>query len=125
MVKLLADYHGMSGNETDHRVRNHIGNRQYAIVNPSWRHPTISRWLRVFDKVYLSTRFHGNGRARAGNWSRIRHQSGRTDPASLPVPGLPRNFYDPGFLTRLSPEGLKDLNIQPPVDLHLSDRVMA
>jgi hypothetical protein len=124
-VERLAEFHGMSGDETDHRTAQNAGNRQYAIVAPYWRAPDLSKWLYVYDKVYLSTRFHGNGRARPGNWSRIRHTSGRVDRDSLPISGLPRNFYSMQFLAGLDAIQLAELDVKPPINLGFSDHINA
>lgn len=114
----------MSGDESDHRSRESArGDRKYATVRPAWRSERISKWLRTFDQVYISTRFQSSGRATRGNWPRIRLVSAKVDEHARPVPSLPENFYTEAFLDSLDEEDLEALQVQPAIDLRFTRRV--
>lgn len=113
----------MSGDESDHRTEGHEGNRQYAIVRPAWRNEHVCKWVHTMDKVYIASRFQGDGRATRGNWPRIRHISGRIDRNARAVPGLPHNFYAPEFLASLDYDEQQELDIQPAFDMQFTERV--
>lgn len=108
----------MSGDESDcpgeRRTREH---RRFFVVSPAWRSPEVVSWLRVIDGAYLDSRFSGDGRASRGNWVRSRVRSSRVDHSRPPVVGLPKNFYDEEWLSRLSQEEREALEVQEEISL--------
>lgn len=107
---------GFSEDESDHRAStSRLGDRQYLRVRPAWRAIELGEWLVIIDRAYLSTRFKDPKRASRGNWVRTRLNSNKVDETCRAVPGLPRNWYDPGWLLKLSPRQILDLDIQPSI----------
>ena len=108
----------MSGDESDHpeerQTREH---RRFLVVNPAWRSSEVVPWLQVIDDAYLDSRFSENGRASRGNWVRNRVRSSRVDHSRPPVIGLPKNFYDEDWLSRLSKKEQEALEMEEEVSL--------
>lgn len=117
----------MSGDESDHHnpTSRRGDNRQYFRVRPAWRNPGISAWLDIFDKVYISLRYDGaEERASRGNWIRLRTSTNKEDSTSMPITGLPMNFYAPNFVRKLKPKQQAALNMKAPIDLdHTQDMI--
>ncbi|GBE90232.1 hypothetical protein SCP_1900810 [Sparassis crispa] len=107
----------MSGDESDHRS----GKLRYVVTKLPWRSAEAERWLCTFDLLHLKTRFHDNGKPKRGAFPhhRIRGSS-RIERNDDPVSGLPRNFYDATWLSDQSEDHIRALDIQPSVDLTLS-----
>jgi hypothetical protein len=107
---------GMSGDESDHA--NARGDKRYIIFQDEWRNPDLVQWIRVLDKVYISTKWNRVGRASKGNWVRARiPTTQRTTRQGIPVAGLPRNFYNPTWLKKLDTFELEDLHVKPAIEL--------
>lgn len=111
-------YEAMSGDESAHEG----GRVRYAITSLRWRNPSeeVVRWFRMLDALHLSTRFNINDRPRPGKFPHLRVNSRRVERSDAPVPGLPRNFYDPTWLASLDPFEEQNLDIQNPIDLTFS-----
>lgn len=122
-VDILAENDGMSGDENDRRLGPFSSSpKEYSIIRPVWRSKEVTNWLRVMDLVHLDRRFAADGRATRGNWVRCRVPSDEVDLTATPVPGLPGNFYDAGWLNSLTDKGRSRLMMQPNVDLtHTED----
>ncbi len=88
-----------SDDESDHED----GERRFRIVVPSWRSADLTKWLRVYDSIYSSTKFNYAGRPSRDNWTRIRvpPHLGAPESQKKPPAGLPRNFFKPGYLDSL------------------------
>ena len=129
-VHTLADSGGMSGDESDRNadktdnLNTKRRDKKYSVVRPIWRSQEVTRWLHVMDLVYVSHRFAADGRATKGNWVRDRVRSTRVDRDSKPIPGLPHNFYDLGWLRSLTPKERKALAVREAIDLSHSDEVV-
>lgn len=111
----------MSEDESEHE-----GERRYRIVEPNWRNADLTRWLRMFDNIYSSTKFNDDNRPSRGNWTRIRipPHPGAPKASRKPPPGLPRNFYAPGYLDSLLKYELEALDVQDEVyPLHHTEEV--
>jgi hypothetical protein len=106
----------MSADEAEHDD----GQFRYVIVNPPWRSTLITPFLRLFDKIHLSTRFTSLGRPKRGAFPHRRIPSKRIDHSSKPVPGLPRNFYDKTWLASLDESEIANMDIQPDCDVTIS-----
>ena len=117
LESLTADT--MSGDETDHCH----GQTRYAILRVLWRAPAATVWLKTLDLIHLSSRFDSSGRAKRGAFPHKRVPSSRVEHNAEPVPGLPRNFYDPIWLQSLSEHGRRKLQIQHSVDLTMTEDV--
>ncbi|KAI0060479.1 hypothetical protein BV25DRAFT_1839740 [Artomyces pyxidatus] len=113
---------GMSDDESDHEGGRRGGVRRYAIVNYDWRAPEISIWLRMLDLLQLEGKFREDGSATGGNWPRFRFPSSRSTPGTA-IAGLPRNFYNPVWLAKLSADVIAELKMKPVVDLRFSDEL--
>lgn len=112
----------MSGDETDY---DHQTPEQAVITRLPWRNPAVDNWLRLFDKLHLLSRFHGDGRPTPGQFPHHRVPSCRPERhISHAAAGLPRNFYCENFLARLNPSELRKLRIKEPVDLSLSKELL-
>lgn len=98
-------------------------------MRPGWHAPLVSDFLCVMDNVWVSHRFQNTnprkGRATPGNWPCLqipaRH---RMDSAKDPVPGLPCNFYDKRWLSGISEESRRGLNMKPAVDLTHTPKIL-
>jgi hypothetical protein len=105
---------GMSGDESEH----YAGAKHYIVYQDEWRSREVIDWIRPFDQIYLATKFNHLKRARRGNWPRTREVSTlQVTRAGTPVVGLPRNFYDEGWLSKLDEFEVDELQIKPEVDL--------
>jgi hypothetical protein len=99
------------------------GEFRYVIVNPPWCATNIAEFMKVFDKIHLSSRFTSMDRPKRGAFPHRRFPSRRVDRSSEPVPSLPVNFYEPIWLNSLSEFKLCELDVQPPVDLSFTPSV--
>ena len=82
--------------------------------------------MEVADLLHLSSRFNPDGTPTRGVWPIPRFPSGSTTrmgPVSKVPTGLPVNCYDSAWLNSLHPEERLALDIRPPVDLTISDRL--
>lgn len=96
----------------------------YVVTKLPWRSLEFEHWLRVFDLIWLSTRFHPDGQVMRGGIPRHRVRgSRREEPRCAAVPGLPRNCYSERYLRSLVPYERDSLQIQPPVDLSHTEAV--
>ena len=100
----------MSDDQKDHQD----GERRYKISDLFWRDPRLTKFLRILDGLYRSTKFDDGDRAAPGNWPRVRIPPHPEDPKSTKKPptGLPRNFLNPEYLAQLQPYELRDLDVQ-------------
>ncbi|KAG2132333.1 hypothetical protein DEU56DRAFT_739579 [Suillus clintonianus] len=113
---------GMSGDESDTRD----GLKRYVIFLDEWRNPEVATWIRVFDRVFMTTKFNQVNRPKRGNWPRIRVPTTQRNAirSGNPVPGLPRNFYNEEWLSTLDVDELEALNVQQPISLVHSQEVL-
>ncbi|KIK31780.1 hypothetical protein CY34DRAFT_102778 [Suillus luteus UH-Slu-Lm8-n1] len=113
---------GMSGDESDTRD----GIKRYVIFLDKWRNPAVAPWIRVFDRIFMTTKFNEVNRPKRGNWPRIRVPTTQRNVQreGKPIPGLPRNFYDEAWLSTLDQDDLETLNIQEPIRLVHSQEVL-
>ena len=109
----------MSADEGDHVN----GEFRYVITNPPWRASKVAEFMKVFDKIHLSSRFTSMDRPKRGAFPHRRFPSRRVDHSSKPVPALPVNFYEPTWLNSLSEFELRELDAQPLVDLSFTPSV--
>lgn len=112
----------MSEDESDRETKR--TNKEYSVLRPVWRSNEVSDWLHVMDLVYVSSRFAADGRPTRGKWIRDRVRSTGINQHSKPVPGLPRNFYDRGWLESLTPEERKALRMDGAIDLNHSEHIV-
>ncbi len=113
---------GTSDDEDDHGE----GERRYRISTIDWRNPQVIPFLRVFDKLYVATRFTAAAKATRGNWVRTRYPVDKSRVVKKEPPsGLPRVFYKPSYLSTLYPDELSALQIdERPFKLRHTDAVM-
>jgi hypothetical protein len=109
----------MSGDETDHGH----GQTRYAILKVQWRSPGVKTFMKILDLIHLSSRFDSSGRAKRGAFPHRRVPSGRIEHDAAPVPGLPRNVYDPIWLKSRTKHERHALQIKPDVDLTMTEEV--
>ncbi|KAK7678502.1 hypothetical protein QCA50_018563 [Cerrena zonata] len=113
----------ISGDETDTgKTGKTLTPPRYRIVKLPWRSPELTNVMRILDLIHLQSRFSSVGRATAGNWPRYRVESS-LEVDSRAIRGLPRNCYDPTWLREQDENMLEDLDIQPPVDLSIPERI--
>lgn len=87
---------GMSSDETS----DGDGPRRYRILNPRWRSPLVTAWLRYFDALYNRARrdrVFGNDR---GAFPRDRKSAKKESRSRKFVVGLPRNAYEQNWLDK-------------------------
>lgn len=104
---------GHSEDETDREHRTVDNRARYLIKRLEWRSDELTQYVRALDVVHLSTRWSRSGRPRRGQFPRIRVATrNKVDRDARPVPGLPRNFYDPSWLAAQSEEDRLVLRVQ-------------
>lgn len=112
----------MSGDELDttHNERS----PRYVVTKLRWRSSEFEYFLRIFDWMWLHSRYHADGRVKKGGIPRQRRRgSNRKESMDDPVPGLPRNCYDAAYLDGLRAAEYDALNIEPSVDLSHTEAV--
>ncbi len=104
MIQALG-VNGMSSDESDHEN----DHQQYRIIVKRWRHPEVTPWLRVFDKLYHRYRLSGGDmQTLQGGFPHLRVESNISSD-SHPVSRLPRNAYSSQWLSSLNRLALQDL----------------
>ncbi|KAI1783900.1 hypothetical protein LXA43DRAFT_902667, partial [Ganoderma leucocontextum] len=97
----------------------------YAVTTLPWRSREVIQWCGPFDVVSLLNHYKSDGKAKRGNLPRQRRRGGtRVDRKSVPVKGLPLNFYDAAWLDTLHDDARKALDIQPSMELKHTDAVV-
>ena len=95
----------MSSDKSDYEKARHdhcLGtcNPRYLVLTPKWRAQCLSDWLHVFDLLYMAD-CRSDGPS-WGNFLHLRiHDAANpcfSDRPARPVPGLPKNTYDPTWL---------------------------
>jgi hypothetical protein len=116
-------YEAMSGDEECTKAKDDT--IRFEITNLRWRNPApeIRAWFKTLDALHMSTRFAANDRPLAGRFPHRRIPSKRMEPVDIPVPKLPRNFYDPNWLETLDEIERDILQIQPAIDLAFSPQI--
>lgn len=116
---------GHSEDESDRDHKSPEGRPRYLILQLEWRSEELTRYLRALDVVHLSTRWTRSGRAKRGQFPRIRVVvKNKVDRDAQPIQGLPRNFYNPSWLAAQSEETKTVLQIQEKeVDLSIPESI--
>ncbi|EJD35869.1 hypothetical protein AURDEDRAFT_130399 [Auricularia subglabra TFB-10046 SS5] len=106
----------ISEDETD-AERSRPGMKVFRRVEKGWVNPVLTRILHDLVDVHLH-RLNIFGEFGAGTQfrQRINHPPKRVEWTGVVV-GLPRNFYNPTWLQKLSREEFDELNCQPAVNL--------
>jgi hypothetical protein len=109
-------FEGMSGDESD----DDMDGRPLPLVALShpWRSLVVAGWLCSLDDLFVYDKVTANEES---NLPKVRHRSANQLRGSVPVPGLPRNFYSLAWLNNLS--SIIDLQLQPSVSLSHSDAI--
>ena len=123
-IDMLDQGGGMSEDEPDWRSASGKVPASYFVARPAWRSAEVTSWLQVIDNVYLAFRFTTDGRVTPGNWVRNRVRSGRVNQASVPITGLPVNFYDKEWLKSLPPKKKRGLRATEAVDLSHTEEMI-
>lgn len=113
----------MSGDETEHNSDGEV--THHVITRLPWRHSAIDNWLRTFDQLHMSTRFNSSDLPMRGQFPHVRATSSRPERyIAGVVKGLPRNFYDPTYLSSLTERERKNLCMQDELDLSFSPEIL-
>lgn len=115
---------GTSEDESEHED----GERRFRIVDQEWRSAELTKWLRIFDGIYVSTKFNDANRPSRGNWTRIRLPPlpGASKSSRKPPKSLPRNFFRPGYLESLLDHETENLDVRDEeYSLRHTDEVIA
>jgi hypothetical protein len=95
---------GMSSDECE--VEN--GQRVYVVKKMDWRRLGLTEKVCAIDRDRNITNTYGN--VRAGNPPRVRkRRHGTTETSRAAPPGLPVNFYDAEWLSKLTGRQRKEL----------------
>lgn len=90
---------GMSSDEGDSpENEGAVDDVEYRILEPLWRAPQVTPWLRMFDSIYRLFRRKGQADVGPGAFPRRRKSTGVKSKSLKFVPGLPINMYDQGWL---------------------------
>jgi hypothetical protein len=108
----------MSSDESDHENRT----PHYHVLLKQWRSPILVPWLHHFDKLHLESRFAFIAQGRRGCPPHGRVRSIKTDPVTHVVHSLPKNAYNPSWLTSLSENELELLQPQDEYDFLHNNR---
>ena len=96
----------MSSDKSDHKeaTRNHMlrtHSPRYLVCLPCWRARSLSDWLYIFDSTYISD--HWVNGASQGDFPRLWAHDPQdpclTNRPSKAIPGLPKNTYNPTWLS--------------------------
>jgi hypothetical protein len=87
---------GMSSDESD--VDPDSNRTTYTVVKPSWRHPDLHNWLKVFDQLHHRKHINSWSMDKRGAFTHIRAGSQKVREAVHAPSGLPINAYDPKWL---------------------------
>jgi hypothetical protein len=100
LVPLLSALgtNGISSDESDHEAGQ--GEATYFVKNKNWRSFEVTTWLRVFDAWHLRGRYGGEYQASPGAWPHFRTPSTETSSERPAVAHLPKNFYNPFWLSQ-------------------------
>ncbi|KAH9030593.1 hypothetical protein EDB83DRAFT_2173849, partial [Lactarius deliciosus] len=85
----------------------HTSQTTYTVVKPSWRHPDIHHWLKVFDDLHHRNHINAFVLNKRGMFTHIRTSSQKVGQAQYAPPGLPVNAYDPNWLQSKTALSLK------------------
>jgi len=87
---------GMSSDESSFDP--HTSQPTYTVVKPSWRHPDLHDWLKVFDQLHHQNHVNSWSLDRHGAFTHIRAGSQKIHQTVHAPPRLPVNAYDPKWL---------------------------
>ena len=87
---------GMSSDESSFDP--HTRQPTYTIVKPSWRHPDLHHWLKVFDQLHHRNHVNGWALDKRGAFTHIPTGSQKIRQTRHAPPNLPVNAYDPQWL---------------------------
>ena len=97
-------------------------NSKCVITNMPWQNPQIIEFLWALDTVHVSMRFR-NSKPTRGNWPHCHLHPTCLDLKMDQVPRLPSDFYNMAWLESRSKFELAQLDVQPAIELVLSDQV--
>ncbi|KAI9443057.1 hypothetical protein H4582DRAFT_1808873 [Lactarius indigo] len=83
------------------------GQTTYTVIKPSWWHPDIHHWLKVFDDLHHRNHINAFILNKRGMFTHICTGSQKVRQAQYAPPGLPVNAYDPSWLQSKTPLLLK------------------
>ena len=114
LITLSTNHEGISDDEDDPNRNFGQARAEYKIRAPWWRSTELTIWLRSLDLLYLIRRFNTAGKASRGNMPRTRVESSPTtyDRTKGAIKGLPRNCYNPRFLSQLKRGHIEALGIE-------------
>ena len=87
---------GMSSDESSFDP--HTSQPTYTIVKPSWRHPDLHHWLKVFDQLHHRNHVNSWSLDKRGAFTHIRAGSQKIRQTVHAPSYLPVNAYDPRWL---------------------------
>lgn len=103
---------GMSSDESGFED----GHKVYFVKKMGWRCGGLTGKISVIDRDRNITNTYGN--VRAGNPPRVRkRRHGATETSRGAPPGLPVNFYNAEWLSRLTDRQTKELNPKAAMEL--------
>ncbi|KAI9436770.1 hypothetical protein BJY52DRAFT_1130363, partial [Lactarius psammicola] len=108
---------GMSSDESSFDP--HTSQPIYTLVKPSWRHPDLHDWLKVFDQLHHRNHVNSWSLDKRGAFTHIRAGSQKIRQTVHAPPHLPVNAYDPKWLE--SRETLYVRHVLCPKDPHRFD----
>jgi len=107
--------------EDEREVVNDQGH--YLVVRLDWRSSDGNAMCEILDALHMASHFTTLDRPRPGRFNHPRTHSNRLYTGTAP-PALPANLYKPEYLSSLTPDELKELNVQPKVEFLFPARVM-
>jgi hypothetical protein len=95
----ILDTLGVDGMSSDESAVDPDTNRMtYTIIKPSWRHPDMHNWLKVFDQLHHRNHINSWSIDKRGAFAHIRAGSQKVHQTVHAPPHLPVNAYDPKWL---------------------------
>ncbi len=85
---------GMSSDELSFDP--HTSQPTYTVVKPSWRHPDLHDWLKVFNQLHHQNHVNSWSLDKCGAFTHIRAGSQKIHQTVHAPPHLPVNAYDVG-----------------------------
>lgn len=95
----MLEKFGVLGMSSDESL-NEGGVKKYIRLTNEYRHPNVTRWLRVFDRAHVVWRRAKLDVDKRGNRGRFREDRGDVNPDPRIPTGLPANAFDPKWYSK-------------------------
>lgn len=121
------NWKGCSGDDTDGEICSITKKPRHLITKFAWRASEVREWVKLIDGIAMTNRFSDGDRSTAGKLPEPRYDAMDFDEPLVikerfnngSIKGLPRNFYDNKWFSKLETHELEELQCAPPLSLEL------